>query len=119
LFCPGNIVQYHYRMHSNRSSDINHNKLIQQDLFIQSGFVQMKAERIARIKTLFVKVNEMRQQVIRQIVLTDFMGDQALICRQLISDLSTKEYNLDSSLAHPEKEAWRLQDSVNGAGNVL
>jgi hypothetical protein len=99
-------------------SDINHNKLTQQE-FIQYNpdFVQMKAERIARIKTVFAKVNENEAAGYKTNCSHQILWEiKALIMQTADFRLIDKRIaDLDSSLAHPEKEALALkQDSVKG-----
>jgi hypothetical protein len=103
-------------------SDINHNKQILQE-FIQYNpdFVQMKAQRIARIRTLLAKVNENEAAGYKTNCSHQILWEiKALIMQTADFRLiDNRLADLDSSLAHPEKEALALlQDSVNGSWGI-
>jgi len=100
-------------------SDLAHKTTTQKE-FIQYNpdYVQMKAQRVARIRELITKVREQEasgymtscsHQILWEIeALITQTADFSLIDRRLA--------DLDSSLVHPEKEALaQEQDTVNGS----
>ena len=103
-------------------SDINHNiRTLQEFIQYNPDFVQMKAQRVARIRTLHARVTEKEASGYNTFCSHEILWEiKALIMQTADFRIIDKRLaDLDSSLVHPEKEALaKMQDSVNGSWGI-